>query len=133
MVAQGADLIELVADVEDGAALLGQVAQGHEQPGDSLGREHGGGLVQDQQLGVGHQGAHDFNALALTDAEVVHRAGGVDLQAVFAGHLADAGGDLGQAHGLVQAQPDVLGHAEGVEQREVLEHHADAQGARLLR
>jgi hypothetical protein len=34
---------------------------------------------------------------------------------------------------LVQAEPDVLGHGERVEQAEVLEHHADAQRPRLLR
>jgi len=34
---------------------------------------------------------------------------------------------------LVEAEPDVLGHGQGVEQAEMLEHHADAERARLLR
>jgi hypothetical protein len=38
-----------------------------------------------------------------------------------------------ERHVLVQAQPDVLGHGEGIEQAEMLEHHADARCARFLR
>jgi hypothetical protein len=42
-------------------------------------------------------------------------------------------GDLGQAEGLVEPEPDVLGRGQRVEQREVLVDHADAERARLGR
>ena len=63
----------------------------------------------------------------------MHRALGLQVQAVFAGLGHNALGHLGQAERLVQPQPDVFGHGERVKQTEVLEHHADAQLARFLR
>ena len=58
------DLLQLVADVEDRAALGGQAAQGLEQPLDLLRRQHRGRLVHDQQRGILQQAADDLDALA---------------------------------------------------------------------
>ncbi len=49
-VAQRADLVQLVADVEDAAALGGEPAQRLEQLQHRLRRQHRGRLVHDQQL-----------------------------------------------------------------------------------
>jgi hypothetical protein len=102
VVAQRADLVELVADVEDGAAFVGQLAQRDEELVDGLRREHRGRLVEDQQLGVGEQRAHDLDALALAHRQRVHRAQCVDVQPVDAGDLVDALGHFGQRQALVQ-------------------------------
>ena len=131
--AQGADLVELVADVEDAAAVGGELAQGDEQALDGLRREHRSRLVEDQQLRAGQQRAHDLDPLALADRQRVHRALRVDVQTIGAGHLDDAPRDLGQRARTVESEPDVLGHGQRVEQAEVLVDHADAELARLRR
>ncbi|EWS52662.1 hypothetical protein X551_04550 [Methylibium sp. T29] len=133
VVTQRADLVELVADVEDGAAALGQLAQRDEQGLDGLRRQHRGRLVEDQQLGVGEQRAHDLDALALADRQRVHRPLRVDLETVDLGDLHDARRHLGQRQALVEAQPHVLGGGQRVEQAEVLVDHADPELARLRR
>ena len=94
-VAERADLLELVADVEDRAAFGGEAAQRHEQRLGLLRRQHRGRLVHDQQLRLLQQAAHDLDALALADREVVHRAVGVERQAVFARGLGDALAQVG--------------------------------------
>ncbi|MCY1541617.1 hypothetical protein D9M68_773180 [compost metagenome] len=63
----------------------------------------------------------------------MHRAFGVDVQAVLGSGDVDAGADLGERERLVEPEPDVFGHGQRVEQAEVLEHHADAQCTRFLR
>ena len=133
VVAQRADLVELVADVENAGAGLCQLAQRHEERLHRLGREHRRGFVQDQQLRLGQQGAHDLDALTLADRQCVHRPLRIDVEAIKPRHQTDAAGHLGQRGLAVEAEPDVLGHGERVEQAEVLEHHADAEFARLRR
>jgi hypothetical protein len=62
---------------EDGAAFLRQPPQGLEQPLHLLGRQHRGRLVHDQQLRITQQAAHDLDALAFADREIVHGAVGI--------------------------------------------------------
>ena len=81
-VAQRPDLLELVADVEDRAALGRELAQRREQPLDLLRRQHRGRLVHDQQLRVLQQAADDLDPLPLADRERVHVARRVERQAV---------------------------------------------------
>ena len=63
----------------------------------------------------------------------MHRSLGLYIQAIKRSFIADALGHLCQRKRLVQTQPNVLRHAQGVKQAEILKHHADAQGAGLLR
>ena len=125
--------MQLVADIEDGAAFRGQAAQHHKQHLHGLGREHRGGLVQNQHAGIGQQGADDFHALHFADGKRVHGAMRVHLQPVIAGRGLNVLDHLGQCNALVQAQPDVLGHGQRVEQAEMLEHHGNAQCPGFLR
>ena len=131
--AQFANFMQLVADVQNAAALRGQFFQHHEQLFDRLRCQHRGGLVQDQQLRVGQQSADDLDPLHLAHTKGVNRPAGVNVQAIFGRFAADAARDIGQAEVFAQAKPDILGHGDGVKQAEMLEHHADAQGPRLLR
>ena len=110
-----------------------QLAQHDEQLLHRLRRQHRGRLVEDQQLRVGEQRADDLHPLHLAHRQRVHRPRGSMSQAVLGGLGRDAARHLGQRQARVQAEPDVLGHRQRVEQAEVLEHHADAQRARLLR
>ena len=89
-VAQGFDLLQLVADVEDRAALGRELAEGLEQRVDLLRGQHRGRLVHDQELGALQQAADDLDPLALADREGVDLALGVERQAVGVADLADA-------------------------------------------
>src|SRR5262249_46064394 len=56
-----------------------------------------------------------------------------ERQAVAAGHLDDALPEVLTGGGIVDAKRDVLRHRQRLEEREVLEHHADAELARMPR
>ena len=84
-------------------------------------------------LGCGQQRADDLDPLHLAHRQGVYMPGRVDVQAVLGRLGRDALRHLAERQALVHAQPDVLGHRQRVEQAEMLEHHADAQGPRFLR
>ena len=123
------DLLELVADVEDRAALCRELAESGEQAFDLLRGQDGGRLVHDQELGVLKQAADDFDALTLADGQGVDFAPGVERQAVGFGYFDDAAVELPHVGLAFKAQGYVLQHGHAVEQREMLEHHADAETA----
>ena len=74
------DLVQLVADEDDGITVLLQVDQLPEQLGGFLGGQYGGGLVQDQDLGAAHQRLQDLYLLLHTHGDVHHLGGGVHVQ-----------------------------------------------------
>jgi hypothetical protein len=80
--AERADLFELVADVEDRGAFLGELPQRVEQDLHLLRGQHRGGLVHDQQLRVLQQAADDLDPLALAGGQIAHQPVGVERQAV---------------------------------------------------
>ena len=133
LVAQRADLVELVADVEDAAALVGQAAQRLEELLDRLRRQHRRGLVHDEEARVLQQAAHDLDALPLADRHRVHVAGGVERKSVLRRHVADARRKVVARAIALQRERDVVGDRQRLEQREVLEDHADAEPARARR
>ena len=124
--------MQLVADVQNTAALRRELLEHHKELFHRLGCEHRGRFVQDKQLRVGEQGADDFHPLHLAHAQSVYWALGVDVQAILRRFLANAAGHLIQAQALVQTEPDVFCHRDGVKQIEMLKHHADTQSARLF-
>ena len=129
-VAERPDLVELVADVEDRAALGGEPAQRREQLLGLLRREHRGRLVHDQQLRRLQQAAHDLDALPLADRQRPDiarwdRAAGRSARLTSRTRVASSR----HRPGRVEAERDVLRHGHRLEQREMLEHHADAERA----
>jgi hypothetical protein len=112
---------------KNAAALGRQLFEHHKQLFHRLRRQHRSGLVQDQQLGLVKQRADDLHPLHLAHAQRVHRTRRVDVQPVLLRLGRDAVRHFIERQALVQAQPDVFGHGERVEQAEMLEHHADAQ------
>ena len=103
---------------------------------DLLRRQHRGRLVEDQVLGVVGQRLQDLHPLLDADRQVLDQRVRVDVEPVALGELADrlprlphvqhAGG------AVLPAEDQVLGHGEHLDQHEVLVHHADAGGDRLL-
>ncbi len=123
-----------MADEQDAAALGRQPAQGHEELVGLLRGEHRGRFVENQQADVLHQATDDLYPLALADGQAVHQPLRLQRHAVALRDLADLRLQLLRRTGLgAQRQGDVLRHRERLEQREVLEHHADAAFAGLGR
>jgi len=85
------------------------------------------GFVQQQQRGPRRQRAGQGHALALTARELAGPLPGMAGQADEGQQLVDAGLLLrGRLAARLQAEADVLPHAEVGEKRVVLEHDADA-------
>ena len=128
-------LVQLVGDDDDGVPLVPHPAQDGEQLFDLLHRQHGGGLVQDDDLGPVIQHLDDLQGLLFRHGHVVDLLLGVQLKAELAHHVLDlAIAVLLQAKArLFFAHPDVVRRGEHVHQLEVLVDHADAQLFGVLR
>ena len=111
--AQGAHLLELVADIEDRAALVGQAPQRLEQAVAFLWGQDRGRLIHDQEPRLLQETADDLDPLALADREGVHLALRVERQAIALGHLADAGVEGPQTAARSQAHGDILDEPKG--------------------
>ena len=131
-------LVELVRDEQDGEALVLELAQVGEQLVDLLRHEHGGRLVQDEDLRAAVEHLADLDALPRADAELLDQRVGIDVEAVGVGDLADLARarravSSTPALGRLAAEHDVLEDGQVVGQHEVLVHHADAGGDRVRR
>ena len=120
-------LLQPVADVEHRAALAGEALQRHEQVVGLLRRQHRGRLVHDDELRLLQQAADDLDPLALADREVGDDGVRVERQAVFRRDVVDPRREPVEPHRAGERQRDVLGDGQRIEQREMLEHHADAE------
>ena len=65
-----------------------QLAQVVEERVDLLGHQHGGGLVEDEDLGAAVEHLEDLHALPLADPEILDERVGVDAEPVPLGDLA---------------------------------------------
>ena len=132
-IAERDDLMQLVRDIEDRAAARGETLQRLEQLLDLLGRQHRGRLVHDEQARVQEKRAHDLDALAFADAQCRDDAAGIELEMVGVQNPVELGEELARGEARVEAERDVFQYRHRLEQREVLEHHADAEAARGAR
>jgi len=97
-----------------------------------LRRQHRSRFVHDEELRIDEQAADDLDALALADdSEWTSRRDRPAARNVPT--LRDALRELAQFGLAWQCQRDVLDHGKRFEQRKVLEHHADAEFARVRR
>ena len=94
-VAQRADLVELVADVEDAAAFGGERSQRGEEIRHRLRRQHRRWLVHDEERRLLQQRADDLDALPLRHRQRVHRARRVERQPVALRDFAHPRGHVG--------------------------------------
>ncbi len=100
-----------------------------------LRRQHGGRLVEDEQLGVAAERLEDLDALLHADGQVRDQRVRVGTcRPVALGDLRDPPPRLAPAHqaerrDVLVPEHDVLGHREHRDEHEVLMHHADARRA----
>ena len=126
-VAHALHLFEAVRDVEDRLAFGAQPLERLEQLVGLLRRQHRGRLVEDDQVRRLQQAADDLDALALADRQVADQRIGIERQAVAVGQRLRLGGDRADRRVVVERQRDVLGRRQRLEQRKMLENHADAE------
>ena len=127
----GHDFVQLVRYEQDALALGGQVAHDVHQLVDFLRREHGGGLVEDQNFVFAVQHFQNLRALLHAHGDVLDQRVRIDAQAVFIRKRQHAPARVlllqeAEFAGL-HAHDDVVQHTEAFHQFEVLVHHADAQ------
>ncbi len=131
-----ADLAELVRDEEHGLALVAERREDAEEVVGLLRRQDGGGLVEDEHLRATVERLEDLDALAVPHAEVRDARIGIDLQMVLAAEPGELGARAAHAgaepEAALDAEHHVLEDRERLHQHEVLVHHADTRGERVL-
>ncbi len=132
-VAKPLHFFQLVADVEDRAALGFQAIEHDEELVGFLRRQHRGRFVEDQEFRILHQRTHDLDALAFTHGQLPDLAFGIERKPVNTGYFLKARRHVLERFLAVEPERDVFRHRKIVEQREVLEHHADAAAAGFRR
>ncbi len=136
-VAIGHDLAELVADHHDREFLpLGHAAQQAQDLVGLVRRQHGGGLIEDQEVLVEVEQLQDLEFLLLARGERRNRL----VERHLERHPFHERGEtrpflLPVDHGrrVGPADDEVLGSGERGHQRELLVDHADAERPRVLR
>jgi hypothetical protein len=130
-------LLELVGDEDDRGPFLGEGPHDLEELLGLLGRQDGGGLVEDEDVRLSVEGLDDLDALADPDRQVLDQRVGRNAQVVPVGEFHDArtGGRLVEAaewgaRGL-DPEHDVLGDGEDRDEHEVLVDHPDPRGDRV--
>ena len=124
-----------MGDDDDGVSVLLHPAEDPEELLDLLHGEHGGGLVQNDDLGPVVEHLDDLQRLLLRDGHALHLFPGVQIKAEAlggVGHLLVPVPAQGEARSAL-AHPDVVRGGEHVHQLEVLMDHADAQPLGVLR
>jgi hypothetical protein len=133
------DLVELVADEEEGLACALQELDEQEQLLDLLGRKGGGRLVHDDDARVDRHGARDSDQMLVGDAEIAQAGAGVDMRRAhrvehFA-RLGAHGAPVDQAETVLRrvAEENVFGNRQIVEQYRFLVDRRDAVAERGMR
>ena len=88
-VGDGLDLAQLVRDEDDGGAAGLELAHDVQQLVGFLRGQHGGGLVEDEDLGVADQRLDDLHPLLDAHGQVLDQGVGIDVEAVLVGDLPD--------------------------------------------
>ena len=125
------DLVHAMGDEDHADAAPREVAHDCEQPVARGDVERGGGLVEDEDLGLAHERAHDPARLTIRQRELLDGHAEVDLAAEqLAQHLPGAR-DLvalrdARAPRVVGAEPDVVEHRARLGDEDLLEGGEDA-------
>ena len=125
---------QLVGDEDDAAAGGGDALAHREQRVDLGGQQHGGRLVEHEQLRVAEQALDDLDALALADRQVGDARVRRHLEAVLGPQRLEPARAFGALeHAVRLAEQQVVDDARIADQAEVLMHHRDALRERVAR
>ena len=137
LIAQSHHFFQLVGDQNHRRALRAQLPQHVEKLQRFLRRQHGGGLVQNQDARAAVQRFQNLQPLPITHRQIGDQSvqgdaktGGLHQRLQPRAHrrccLVQQPMRLGSEHHVVQ-------RAQGVDQHEMLVHHANAEGNRVVR
>ena len=132
-VGQRLHLVHLVGDDDNRLAGVAHVAQDGEELVLLLRGQHGGRLIQNQDISAAIQHLDNFNRLLLRNGHIVNLLVRVDIKAILVAdfpNFADGGLHIQL---FIQTEDDVFRRREHIHQLKVLMNHADAQMERLLR
>ena len=132
-VAERLDLVHLVRDDDDGLAVVAHAAQDGEELVRLLRGEHGGRLVEDEDVRTAVERLDDLDRLLLGHGHIVDLLVRVEVEAVALADAADARGRGLEIELFIEAERDVLSGGEDVDQLEVLVDHADAVAVGIAR
>ena len=122
-------------DQDDALALVAQAREQPEQIVDFRRREHGGRLVEHEQVGAARESARDLEPLHLRDRERVGARLRIERQVEALEQRARlrVAAPWREPRGAGLAQHEVLRDRERGHEHEVLVHHADAERERAAR
>ena len=95
-----------------------------------LRRQHGGGLIQNQNVRAPVQDLDDLHGLLFRDGHIIYFFGWINGEAIFLADINDFGGSCLQIQLalILQTQNDVFSGGEHIHQLEVLMDHANTAG-----
>ena len=125
-------LVQLMRDDDEGLAVGLHVAHDGEELVRLLRGEHGGGLVENEDVRAAVEHLDDLDGLLLRNGHVVDLLIGVDVEPVFVADLLDLFAGFGQVELAFKAEDDILRCGEEIDELEVLVDHADAVLERVL-
>ena len=127
-------LVHFMGNDHNGLSVLPHLAQYCKQPVTLLGSQHGGRLVQNQNVCSPVKHLDDFHRLLLRNRHLIDLFVGIDQKSVFFGNLHDpcSGILLAELLSVVHAQHDVFRGAENIHQLEMLMDHSDFVSERIF-
>ena len=130
-------LTQFVTDENDRQTLRDHLRQHLKQALRLVGREHGGGLIQNQNSRAPVQRLQNLNPLALADRQAAHARIGLHRESKARSYRQQLRAGLRTARERLPqrlaAHHHVVQHGQIVSQGEVLVHHADARLQRGFR
>ena len=134
-VRQALHLVHLVGNDDNGLAVIPHGPEHRKELVGLLGSQHGGGLIQDQDIRPTVEDLHNLHRLLLGNGHIVDLLIGVHIEAVGIADGLDLLRHLVhiQPPRLLQAQDNVLRGGEHIHQFKMLVDHADAVGEGVLR
>ena len=121
-----------MGDDDDGLAAVAHIPQHGKELLGLLGGQHGGRLVQDQNIRAPVEHLDDLHRLLLGDGHIVNLLVRVHVKAVGVADFPNFLSGLRQIQPPGQTQNDVLRRGEHIHQLEMLMDHADAVGEGIL-
>ena len=121
-----------MCDDDDGLSGVAHIAQHGEKLVRLLRGEHGGGLVQNEDVRPAVEHLDDLDGLLLRNGHVVDLLIGVDVEPVFVADLFDLFAGFGNVELAFKAEDDILRCGEKINELEVLVDHTDAKVESVL-